>query len=227
MREINLRENGLSLRRRSWRNCQQGQNYCEEPRASGFHAESVDLSYSKFARRREFRALRFLRDAGKLKYMQENAPNPEFMQRAIAIALENVRNGGGPFGTVIARDGRIFAEGVNRVTATNDPTAHAEVVAMRAACVALGAFQLKGCDLYTTCEPCPMCLGAIYWARPARVFYASSAGDAAAAGFDDAFIYDELYLPHAAREIPMTQLMREASLAIFSAWKKSEKKIEY
>jgi guanine deaminase len=175
----------------------------------------------------EFRSLRFLRDAGKLKYVHENAANPEFMQRAIAIALENVRNGGGPFGTVIARDGRIVAEGVNRVTATNDPTAHAEVVAIRAACVELGAFQLKGCDLYTTCEPCPMCLGAIYWARPARVFYASSAGDAAAAGFDDAFIYDELYLPHAAREIPMTQLMREESLAILSAWKKSEKKIEY
>src|ERR1700727_2217482 len=134
----------------------------------------------------ELRALRFGSDGGKLKYMHENATNPEFMQRAIAIALENVRNGGGPFGAVIAREGRIFAEGVNRVTATNDPTAHAEVVAIRAACAALGAFQLKGCDLYTTCEPCPMCLGAIYWARPARVFYASSAGDAAAAGFDDA-----------------------------------------
>lgn len=157
----------------------------------------------------------------------ESAANPEFMKRAIAIALENVRNGGGPFGAVIARDGRILVEGVNRVTATNDPTAHAEIVAIRMACAALSAFQLDGCDLYTTCEPCPMCLGAIYWARPARVFYASSAGDAAAAGFDDKFIYDELYLPFAAREIPMTQLMREESLKIFTAWKKHETKTEY
>ena len=155
------------------------------------------------------------------------APNPEFMRRAIAIALENVRNGGGPFGAVIARDGRIVVEGVNRVTATNDPTAHAEIVAIRAACAQFATFQLDGCDLYTTCEPCPMCLGAIYWARPARVFYASSAGDAAEAGFDDAFIYDELYLPHAARDIPMTQLLREDSLEIFNAWKNSEKKTEY
>jgi guanine deaminase len=180
-----------------------------------------------FVARTELRALRFVRGAGKLKYMRENAANPEFMRRAIELAMENIRNGGGPFGAVIARDGRIVAEGVNRVTATNDPTAHAEVVAIRAACAKLAAFQLDGCDLYTTCEPCPMCLGAIYWARPARVFFASSAGDAAAAGFDDKFIYDELYLPFAAREISMTQLMREESLAIFSAWKKSENKTEY
>ncbi len=159
--------------------------------------------------------------------MTATSANPEFMRRAIAIALENVRNGGGPFGAVIVRDGSLLAEGVNRVTATNDPTAHAEVVAIRAACTKLAAFQLNGCDLYTTCEPCPMCLGAIYWARPARVFFASSAGDAAAAGFDDAFIYDELYLPFASREIPMTQLLREESLPIFTAWKNSEKKIEY
>jgi guanine deaminase len=172
-------------------------------------------------------ALRFGCDAGKVKYMSEDAGNPEFMRRAIAIALENVRNGGGPFGSVIARDGSIVAEGVNRVTATNDPTAHAEVVAIRAACAKLAVFQLDGCDLYTTCEPCPMCLGAIYWARPKRVFFASSAGDAAAAGFDDKFIYDELYLPFAAREISMTQLMREESLLIFTAWKKSENRTEY
>jgi tRNA(Arg) A34 adenosine deaminase TadA len=156
-----------------------------------------------------------------------SSANPEFMRRAIALAMENIRNGGGPFGSVISRANRIVAEGANRVTAENDPTAHAEIVAIRAACVALGNFQLDGCDLYTTCEPCPMCLGAIYWARPARVFFASSAGDAAAAGFDDAFIYDELYLPYAAREISMTQLMREESLTIFTAWKQSEKKTEY
>ena len=159
--------------------------------------------------------------------MSASDANPEFMLRAIAIALENIRNGGGPFGALIARDGSVVAEGVNRVTATNDPTAHAEVVAIRAACTKLAAFQLEGCDLYTTCEPCPMCLGAIYWARPARVFFASSAGDAAAAGFDDAFIYDELYLPFASREIPMTQLLREESLPIFTAWKNSENKTEY
>jgi guanine deaminase len=183
-------------------------------------------------------ALRFSHEAGKLnsrlsttmidsKQPDSSTPNPAFMRRAIAIALENVRNGGGPFGSVITRDGRIVAEGVNRVTATNDPTAHAEIVAIRAACASFATFQLDNCDLYTTCEPCPMCLGAIYWARPARVFFASSAGDAAAAGFDDAFIYDELYLPFAAREIPMTQLLREESLAIFTAWKHSELKTEY
>jgi guanine deaminase len=153
--------------------------------------------------------------------------NAEFMRRAIAIALENIRAGGGPFGAVVAKDGRFIAEGANRVTVSNDPTAHAEVVAIREACRALGDFQLTGCDLYTTCEPCPMCLGAIYWARPARVFYAGSAADAAAAGFDDAFIYDELKVPHAARRIPMTQLLRDESLAIFSAWKQKPDKTAY
>ena len=149
------------------------------------------------------------------------------MRQAIALALENIRNGGGPFAALVARDGAVIATGANRVTATNDPTAHAEIVAIREACRKLGTFQLGNCEIYTTCEPCPMCLGAIYWARASRVFYAAAAGDAAAAGFDDAFIYDELYLPHAAREIPMTQLMREESLTIFNAWKKSETKTEY
>ncbi len=151
----------------------------------------------------------------------------QFMRRAIALALENVRTGGGPFGAVVAKDGRILAEGANRVTATNDPTAHAEVVAIREACRALKTFQLNGCDLYTTCEPCPMCLGAIYWARPSRVFYAAAAADAASAGFDDAFIYEELKKAHAARRIPMTQLLRDESLSIFSAWKAQPNKIEY
>jgi len=142
----------------------------------------------------------------------------EFMRRAIALALDNVRAGGGPFGAVIAQDGRIIAEGANRFTATNYPTAHAEVVAIREACRALSTFQLDGCELYTTCEPCPMCLGAIYWARPSRVYYAGTAADAAAAGFDDAFIYREIMEPHASRRIPMTQLLRDESLAVFSAW---------
>jgi guanine deaminase len=151
----------------------------------------------------------------------------QFMRRAIALALDNIRAGGGPFGAVIARDARIIAEGVNRVTAAHDPTAHAEVVAIREACRALKNFQLEGCELYTTCEPCPMCLGAIYWARPSRVFYAAAAGDAAAAGFDDAFIYDELKKAHAARRIPMTQLLRGESLQIFSAWKSQPNKTPY
>src|SRR5215469_996416 len=133
-----------------------------------------------------------------------------YMRRAIALGIENVRSGGGgPFASVIVKDGKVVAEGVNRVTTTNDPTAHAEVVAIREACRNLKSFQLTGCDLYTTCEPCPMCLGAIYWARPARVFYACLASDAAAAGFDDAFIYQELKRGHGERQLPMKQLLRE------------------
>jgi len=152
----------------------------------------------------------------------------DFMRRAIALAIENVRTGrGGPFAALVVKGGRIIAEGANRVTATNDPTAHAEVVAIREACRIVGNFQLTGCDLYTTCEPCPMCLGAIYWARPARVFYSGTAADAAAAGFDDAFIYDEIRKLPVARSIPMTQLLREESLAVFSAWKDQEDKRPY
>ena len=150
------------------------------------------------------------------------------MKRAIALALENVRSGsGGPFAAVIVKEGLIIAEGTNRVTFSNDPTAHAEVVAIREACRMLADFQLTDCDLYTTCEPCPMCLGAIYWARPARVFYAATAADAAEAGFDDAFIYDELKVAPGGRRIPMTQVLREDSLAIFVAWKGQENKTPY
>ena len=150
-----------------------------------------------------------------------------FMRRAIALALENIRAGGGPFAAVIVKDNRIIAEGANRVTSTNDPTAHAEVVAIREACRVLADFQLCDCDLYTTCEPCPMCLGAIYWARPARIFYAATAADAAAAGFDDAFIYDEMKIPPAERRIPTAQLLRADSLVIFSSWKQLENKTPY
>jgi guanine deaminase len=151
----------------------------------------------------------------------------EFMRRAITLALDNLHSGGGPFGAVIAKDGQVLAEGANRVTPTNDPTAHAEIVAIREACRVLSAFQLAGCDLYTTCEPCPMCLGAIYWARPSRVFYGGTAADAAAAGFDDAFIYEELKHAHEMRRIPMTQFLRDESLAIFSAWKRLDNKTQY
>src|ERR1700740_816711 len=152
----------------------------------------------------------------------------DFMRRAIALALENVRSGrGGPFGALVVKNGRVIAKGTNRVTSTKDPTAHAEVVAIREACRKLGDFQLAGCDLYTTCEPCPMCLGAIYWARPAQVFYACIAADAAAVGFDDAFIYEELNRAHAERRVPMRQLLREESLAIFALWQEQEKKTPY
>jgi len=151
-----------------------------------------------------------------------------FMARAIELAMENVRAGlGGPFAAVVVKDGRILAEGANRVTSTNDPTAHAEVVAIREACRALGNFQLAGCDIYTTCEPCPMCLGAIYWARPARVFFAATGEDAARFGFDDSLIHGELQRPVAERKIPMKQLMREEALRIFPLWSESPNKIKY
>ena len=142
----------------------------------------------------------------------------DFMRQAIALALENVRNGGGPFAAVIVKNGALIATGANRVTATNDPTAHAEVVAIREACKRLESFQLDHCELFTTCKPCPMCLGAIYWARPGKVFYAAAAADAAAAGFDDAFIYHELFMPHPERRIPMNQILRDEASAIFQAW---------
>jgi guanine deaminase len=152
----------------------------------------------------------------------------EFMHYAIALALENVRRGkGGPFAALVVKGQRVVAEGVNRVTATNDPTAHAEVVAIRAACRALKSFQLHGCDLYCTCEPCPMCFGAIYWARAARVFYAAKASDAASAGFDDAFIYDELKRAGTKRKIPMQQVLHDESLTIFAAWKRQQKRLDY
>jgi len=150
------------------------------------------------------------------------------MTRAIELAIENVQSGrGGPFAALVVKDGRILGEGANCVTSSNDPTAHAEVVAIRAACKALGSFQLDGCDLYTTCEPCPMCLGAIYWARPARVYFASTAADAASAGFDDAFIYEQLALPLKDRKIPFQEMMRNESLACFRAWSKKQDRIKY
>src|SRR5580704_12550967 len=152
----------------------------------------------------------------------------EFMQRAIALALENVQsNRGGPFGALIAKNGKIIAEGSNRVTSTNDPTAHAEMVAIREACMHLGTFQLTGCEIYASCEPCPMCLAAIYWARLDRIYFAGTAADAAQAGFDDSFIYQEIAKPHGQRKIPMLQLMREDSQVPFRAWAQKPNKIGY
>ena len=150
------------------------------------------------------------------------------MRRAIALALENVSSGrGGPFGAVVVREGAIIAEGTNLVTVSNDPSAHAEMVAVRAACRALASFQLAGCEIYSSCEPCPMCLGVIYWARPDKVFFGVTAEDAAAIGFDDSFIYRELQLPRSERSIPMVQMMREDALAAFRAWQAKPDKVPY
>jgi tRNA(Arg) A34 adenosine deaminase TadA len=150
------------------------------------------------------------------------------MLHAIALSVENVRKGrGGPFAAVVVRDGVIVAEGTNQVTSTNDPTAHAEIVAIRAACSALGRFQLEGCEIYTSCEPCPMCLGAIYWARPAKIWYGGTHKDAAAAGFDDSFIYQQTRLPVSERAIPMAQLLHDESLAAFREWRESSIKVPY
>lgn len=152
----------------------------------------------------------------------------DFMQQAIVLAIENVNSGrGGPFGVVVVKEGKIIASGTNRVTSTNDPTAHAEIVAIREACHALSNFQLTGCDIYTSCEPCPMCFGAIYWARPARVFFAATAQDASAAGFDDSFILDELMKTVAERKIPTQQMMREEALMAFEAWRRKPDRTDY
>lgn len=150
------------------------------------------------------------------------------MSEAIKMAQLNLtHNNGGPFGAVIVKDGSIIARGSNQVTVWNDPTAHAEVVAIREACKLLNDFQLTGCDIYCSCEPCPMCLGAIYWARPNRIFFAANRNDAANAGFDDAFIYNELTLNTDNRLIPTLQIHREAALEVFTDWKKLDRKIPY
>ncbi|AUD00459.1 nucleoside deaminase [Spirosoma pollinicola] len=151
-----------------------------------------------------------------------------FLREAIQLAREGMTTDqGGPFGCVIVRDGEIVGKGFNMVTSTNDPTAHAEVVAIRDACQNLGTFQLDGCTLYASCEPCPMCLGAIYWARPSRIVYAAFHSDAARAGFDDQFIYEELDKPREERHIPMHQLLRDEAEAVFQEWVALEKRIPY
>lgn len=151
----------------------------------------------------------------------------ELMRRAIELSVENVANGGGPFGAVIAKDGEIVATGVNRVTANNDPTAHAEVSAIREAATKLGTFDLSGCEIYTSCEPCPMCLGAIYWARLNKVYYGNNKTDAKNIGFDDSFIYDELELPREARKLPSEALLSEEAIKAFRLWDEKSDKIEY
>lgn len=152
----------------------------------------------------------------------------KFIERAIELSREGMQSGkGGPFGCVIVKDGKIVGEGCNQVAATNDPTAHAEVVAIRNACKTLNSFQLTGCDVYASCEPCPMCLGAIYWARPKRVIYANTKKDAAAINFDDQFIYDEIERTNEKRAIVFIHHPHQKAIEVFEEWKKMENKIEY
>ena len=152
----------------------------------------------------------------------------KFMREAIRLSIENVQSGnGGPFGTIIVKNGNIIASGVNKVTQSNDPTAHAEIVAIRSACETLGTFQLVGCEIYCSCEPCPMCLGAIYWARPDRIYYANTRKDAANINFDDNFIYNELDVSISQRKLPTTQLLRDEAQMAFTQWRESTAKTEY
>ena len=157
-----------------------------------------------------------------------NDKNAEFMQEAIRLSIANVDEGrGGPFGAVVVKDGKIIARGNNQVTTNNDPTAHAEVIAIREACKVLNTFQLDGCEIYTSCEPCPMCLGAIYWARPDKLYYANSKEDAAIIQFDDQFIYEEISKPIEERKLFTRQILRDEALKAFDKWSKSTNKIEY
>ena len=150
------------------------------------------------------------------------------MKEAIRLSFETMRNNtGGPFGAIVVKNGEIIARGFNRVVSTNDPTAHAEVVAIREACKAVNDFQLSGCEIYTSCEPCPMCMSAIYWARPDKVYYANSKTDAAQIGFDDNFIYEELALPYPQRKIPLLRIMQDEAIVAFHEWQKKTDKISY
>lgn len=154
--------------------------------------------------------------------------NKKFMRKAIELSIQNVtQNKGGPFGAVVVKNGAIIATGANCVTSDNDPTAHAEVTAIRNACKVLGSFQLDDCEIYTSCEPCPMCLGAIYWARPKAVYYGNTKADAAEIDFDDQFIYDELDLPLADRKLKMVEFMRDEAIQAFKLWKNNTSKVEY
>ena len=151
-----------------------------------------------------------------------------FMREAIRLSIENMRAGnGGPFGAVVVKDGKIIARGFNQVTSSNDPTAHAEVVAIREACKVLNSFQLDDCEIYTSCEPCPMCLGAIYWARPSKMYYANTKKDAASIGFDDQFIYEELELTLDKRQLSAEQLLQDEAIVAFKEWEEKINKIVY
>jgi len=153
--------------------------------------------------------------------------DPALVKQVIDLAVENVRRDGGPFAALVVKDGVVIATGANQVTRGNDPTAHAEVVAIREACRVLGEFQLAGCDFYTSCEPCPMCLGALYWARPSRVYFVATHDDASAAGFDDSFIYRQIAVPAAERSIPMIQVADAGATLPFEEWRRKADRTEY
>ena len=150
-----------------------------------------------------------------------------FMKRAIELSINNIKNNGGPFGCVIVKNNQIIAEGVNRVTSSNDPTAHAEIVAIREACKKLNTFNLQGTDLYTSCEPCPMCLSAIYWSHIDKIYYGNSRDEAAQINFDDKFIYDEFKVKMSNRKIPIVQLEKEEAIKAFKLWEDEDNKIRY
>lgn len=153
--------------------------------------------------------------------------NKKFMRKAIALSIENIKNGGGPFGAVIVKDGKIISTGVNRVTLNNDPTAHAEVTAIRKASKKLGTYDLAGCQIYTSCEPCPMCLGAVYWAHLDKMYFGNTKSDAKNIGFDDSFIYDEIELRPEDRRIKTIQLLPEEAIKAFEKWTNTEDKVRY
>ncbi|MDR0969481.1 MAG: nucleoside deaminase [Lentimicrobiaceae bacterium] len=160
--------------------------------------------------------------------MENNEQQNTFMKQAISLALNNIKEKqGGPFAAVVVKNGKIIGQGANKVTTKNDPTAHAEVEAIRDACKNLNSFQLDGCEIYSTCEPCPMCLGAIYWARPEKLYFACSREDAADAGFDDSYIYDQLNLNIAKRNLKTARILQNDAMKIFDSWKETENKISY
>ena len=156
-----------------------------------------------------------------------SSKNENFMREAIKLSIQNVDENGGPFGAIIVKDGEVIARGVNRVTSNNDPTAHAEVNAIREASARLGTFDLQGCEIYSSCEPCPMCLGAIYWARLDKLYFANTKQDAKEIDFDDSFIYEELELSVQNRKIPTTQILRDEAIEAFNKWRNKTDKIEY
>lgn len=161
-------------------------------------------------------------------FNMENKQHEEFMRMAVALSVENVSESlGGPFGAVVVKDGKVIAKSANKVTSTNDPTAHAEISAIRLACAELNTFDLNGCVIYTSCEPCPMCLGAIYWSRIHTIYYANTKADAALIGFDDKFIYEELDKPMEKRSLPIIQMLRDEAMQAFKLWETSPMRIEY
>jgi len=160
--------------------------------------------------------------------MNSKSPHVSFMRQAIQLSRESLRtNAGGPFGAVIVKNGDVVAHGFNCVTSTNDPTAHAEIIAIRAACQALGTFHLQGCAIYASCEPCPMCLAAIYWARIEKIYYANTRRDASHIGFDDGVFYEELTKPRSQRTLPMEQVLRDEALSVFQEWQNKEDRVPY